>query len=158
DFHNPTGLVMSASDRAALVRACARAGTLLVVDETFSDLRLDGPELPPPVGAADTGANVATVGTLSKSGWGGLRMGWVRASRRLPGPVATRLAGVAAQHGLAVTPGPAFSVDGTFEQHIRLPYTLPPDDLRDAVARLAALADGLTAGSTGPEPRVALAV
>ena len=30
--------------------------------------------------------------------------------------------------GIAVTPGPAFSVDGTFERHIRLPFTLPPDD------------------------------
>jgi DNA-binding transcriptional MocR family regulator len=75
---------------------------------------------------------------------------------RLPAPVATRLAGVAATHGIAITPGPAFSVDGTFEAHVRLPFTLPPDDLRDAVARLAELATGLT--DRAPEPRVALAV
>lgn len=232
DFHNPTGLTMRAEHRHALARVCARAGTTLIADETFAELRLDGPALPPPLGAFDPAASVVTVGSLSKSGWGGMRVGWVRASRRLigelasvrasldmagsvldqlialellgdweavlsdrrtllrarraalldaieahapdwalrrpcggmaawvrlPAPVATRLAGVAAQHGIAITPGPAFSVDGTFEPYVRLPYTLPEDDLRAAVAELAELAAALTEGTAGPEPRVALAV
>jgi DNA-binding transcriptional MocR family regulator len=229
DFHNPTGLTMSAGDRSALARACARAGTLLVVDETFSELRLDGPALPAPLGAFDPGGSVVTVGTLSKSAWGGLRVGWIRARRRLigelasvrasldmagpvldqllalellgdwdavledrraqltvrraallealpptwkarrphggmsawvrlPAPVATRLAGVAATRGLAISPGPAFSVDGTFESHLRLPFTLPPDGIRSAVARLAEVAASLTEGAAAPELRAALAV
>jgi DNA-binding transcriptional MocR family regulator len=61
---------------------------------------------------------------------------WVR----LPGPDATRLAAAAAREGLVVVPGPAFSVDGTFERHLRLPFTLPPEELEGAVARLASLA------------------
>ena len=62
---------------------------------------------------------------------------WVR----LSAPTATRLAALAATEGIHVTPGPSFSVDGTFEQHVRLPYTLAPGDLEDAVARLAAIAE-----------------
>jgi DNA-binding transcriptional MocR family regulator len=42
DFHNPTGLTMAAADRAALALACARAGVVLVADETMAELRLDG--------------------------------------------------------------------------------------------------------------------
>jgi DNA-binding transcriptional MocR family regulator len=217
DFHNPTGLTMRAADREALALACARAGTVLIADETLSELRLDGPATPPPLGAFDPGGSVITIGSTSKAAWGGLRIGWIRATARtvrelvarrtavdmasplleqlvaiellrdwdtvlasrrallrprraalldaiaehapdwelrrprgglsvwarLPTPDATRLATAAARTGIAITPGPAFSVDGTFEHHLRLPFTLPPDDLRDAVRRLAALAASL---------------
>ena len=64
---------------------------------------------------------------------------------RLPSPVATRLASAAAREGLIVTPGPAFSVDGTFERHIRLPFTAAPEVLHEAVRTLAALAPRLGA-------------
>ena len=76
---------------------------------------------------------------------------WVR----LPAPVATRLASAAAREGLVITPGPAFSVDGTFERHLRLPYTAAPEVLRDAVAKLAVLAPRLGAEA---EPTVDHAV
>ena len=69
---------------------------------------------------------------------------------RLPAPVATRLASAAAREGLIVTPGPAFSVDGTFERHLRLPFTAAPDVLRDAVRTLAALAPRLGADVEPP--------
>jgi DNA-binding transcriptional MocR family regulator len=52
DFHNPTGLVMAPADRAALALACARAGTVLLADETTAELRLDGPEPPAPLAAS----------------------------------------------------------------------------------------------------------
>jgi DNA-binding transcriptional MocR family regulator len=216
DFHNPTGLTMGVAERAALGDACARAGTVLVADETCAELRLDGPRVPPPLAGAGDGAVIA-IGTMSKAAWAGLRVGWLRAtpglvaelaarradvdlaspileqllavelldrwdevlaSRRallrerrqallralaahapgwrvrrpagglstwvqLPAPIATRLAAVAAGEGIRVTPGPSFSVDGTFEQHVRLPFTLAPEELEDAVARLARIADAL---------------
>ena len=47
-------------------------------------------------------------------------------------------------------PGPAFSVDGTFERHLRLPFTAAPDVLRDAVRTLAALAPRLGADVEPP--------
>ncbi len=51
--------------------------------------------------------------------------------------------------GILVTAGPAFSVDGTFEHHVRLPYTAAPEVLEEAVRRLADLA-GRSEGMTGP--------
>jgi DNA-binding transcriptional MocR family regulator len=224
DFHNPTGLTMSAADRATLAETCARAGVVLVADETNAELRLDGPGLPAPLAAYDPGNAVVTVGSMSKAAWGGLRLGWIRATPRLvreltavradvdmasplleqllavelfarwdevlasrrallaprrealfaalaehapawtarrprggmsawvrlPAPVATRLAAAASRADLLITPGPAFSVDGTFERHLRLPFTAPPDDLRDAIRTLADLAPRVGAGT--PEP------
>ncbi|KOG91212.1 GntR family transcriptional regulator, partial [Streptomyces varsoviensis] len=58
------------------------AGTVLVADETMSELCLDpGIERPRPVCAFDpAGSAVITVGSVSKSFWAGLRIGWVRAA------------------------------------------------------------------------------
>ena len=73
---------MRAAAREAIAPTCARAGAVLVADETCAELRLDGPALPPPLGAFDAGGTVVTVGSMSKSAWGGLRIGWVRATAR----------------------------------------------------------------------------
>jgi len=81
DFHNPTGLSMGAADRETIATACARAGVVLVADETTAELRLDGPPSPPPLAAHDPG--VITLGSMSKSAWGGLRLGWIRATPQL---------------------------------------------------------------------------
>lgn len=85
DFHNPAGHLMTAQDRAALAPAAAAAGTRLVIDETFAELRLGhGPEsgwpaLPAPLAAWDQAGQVITIGSMSKTFWAGLRVGWVRA-------------------------------------------------------------------------------
>jgi DNA-binding transcriptional MocR family regulator len=225
DFHNPTGLSMSAAHRAALAETCARAGVALVADETNAELRLDGPAPAAPLAAADPGGAVLTIGSMSKAAWGGLRLGWIRAAPRLvrelaaaradldiaspvleqlvavelmgswdavlasrrallrprrdallaaltahapawsarrprgglsawvrlPAPVATRLAAAAAGRGLLVPPGPSFSVDGTFERHLRVPFTAPPEDLEAAVRTLAELAAGLGPVADAPD-------
>ncbi len=83
DYHNPTGQVMSEQTRARLVAAAHAAGSLLVVDETFSELRFDGPPLPPPVAAIDRHNRVLSVGSMSKAYWGGLRVGWIRGAPSL---------------------------------------------------------------------------
>jgi DNA-binding transcriptional MocR family regulator len=88
DFHNPTGLVMDASARRRAMRALERAGTLTVIDETFVELDLDGVALPPPAASFANGRTV-TVGSLSKSLWGGLRVGWIRADPALIHRMAT---------------------------------------------------------------------
>lgn len=80
DFHNPTGQLMPDLQRRQLVRAAAAAGTVLVVDETLRELNLDGSGTSP-VAAFSTA--VVTIGSLSKSHWGGLRTGWIRASEEL---------------------------------------------------------------------------
>ncbi len=43
----------------------------------------------------------------------------------------------ASRLGLDVPPGPRFGVDGTLERFIRVPYTLPDDQLAEAVELLA---------------------
>ncbi|WP_052658887.1 aminotransferase class I/II-fold pyridoxal phosphate-dependent enzyme [Streptomyces sp. MNU77] len=47
-----------------------------------------------------------------------------------------RLAVLAARHNLALTPGFYFSPDGTLDDYLRLPFTLPPEALDTAVDRL----------------------
>jgi DNA-binding transcriptional MocR family regulator len=75
DFQNPTGRLLDAPGRERLARALRRAGTTAVVDETFAELWLESPP-PPPLAAFGKGH--LSVGSLSKSFWGGLRIGWVR--------------------------------------------------------------------------------
>ncbi|MER7177007.1 PLP-dependent aminotransferase family protein [Streptomyces mesophilus] len=82
DFHNPTGALPDDDQRRALVDAARSAGTVLVVDETMSELWLEpGFEMPRPVCSFDpAGSSVITVGSASKAFWAGMRIGWVRAA------------------------------------------------------------------------------
>ncbi|MFI0224946.1 MocR-like transcription factor YczR [Streptomyces lydicus] len=230
DFHNPTGCLMPAPQRARLLHAAARTGTWLVIDETLADLALDVPAPPPFASHATPGGTgqVITIGSMSKTHWAGLRIGWLRAPARLvtelagqrvatdmggsvldqllalhllaragellplrleqlrgqraalaaalaehfpqwtwrlpPGglslwadlgaPVAAALAEQARDHGVRIEGGTHFATDpGIFEQRLRIPYTAPPDTLREAVRRMAAaLAEGLSPASTTPRP------
>lgn len=86
DFHNPTGQLMDDHTRAAVVRAAAYAGSYVLIDETFAELAFARP--PTPTARFDRDDRVITIGSLSKSHWGGLRVGWIRASE----PLVRRLA------------------------------------------------------------------
>ncbi|KOT61473.1 MULTISPECIES: MocR-like transcription factor YczR [Streptomyces] len=230
DFHNPTGCLMPESQRARTLRAAQRSGTWLVIDETLTELALDVPAPPPFACHAAPGGTgqVIVTGSMSKTHWAGLRIGWLRAPARLvtelagqrvatdmggsvldqllaldlldrseellpqrleqsrrqraaltsalaehlpqwtwhlpPGglslwvdlgePVAAALAERALDYGVRIEGGAYFATDpGIFEQRLRIPYTTPPETLREAVHRMAAtLADGLTSSSTGRRP------
>lgn len=78
-FQNPTGRTMDAADEERFAEAAARAGTLLLVDETTADLAIDGPV----AGPAFARDEVIRVGSLGKTVWGGLRIGWIRADAAL---------------------------------------------------------------------------
>jgi DNA-binding transcriptional MocR family regulator len=210
DHQNPTGLTLPQPDREALLALARATRTPLVIDEAIAGLHLE--QAPPaPVAALDpAGETVITIGSMSKTFWAGLRIGWVRAHpsliRRLaaaraaldisspvleqlmavellaqadeilerqrsaartrrdafahairtrfpawrfktPGgglclwveldePRSTALAAIADRHGLRLSAGPRFGVDGAFERHLRLPYSLPVDVLDEAAARL----------------------
>ncbi|TQJ37620.1 MocR-like transcription factor YczR [Streptomyces sp. SLBN-115] len=71
DFHNPTGMCMPTRVRERLGLACPT-----VVDETMADLALDVPG-PEPLALHMPAA--ISIGSVSKSVWGGLRTGWIRA-------------------------------------------------------------------------------
>lgn len=230
DFHNPTGCLMPDDERVRILRAAQRSGTWLVIDETLTDLALDVPAPLPFAAHATPGGTgqVITIGSMSKTHWGGLRIGWLRAPSQLvtelagqriatdmggsvldqllalallaragellpprlerlreqraalasalaehipkwtwqqPSgglslwvdlgePIASPLAEHALDYGVRIEGGAYFATDpGIFEQRLRIPYTTPPDTLREAVRRMAtALADGLPPSSASRRP------
>ena len=81
DFQNPTGVLVPTEQREAVATAARRAGTRLVIDESFIDLDLrdDRERLHRPAPVAGLDPSVISLGSLSKPVWGGLRVGWVRA-------------------------------------------------------------------------------
>ncbi|MDQ0735971.1 DNA-binding transcriptional MocR family regulator [Arthrobacter agilis] len=79
DFHNPTGAVMPVDQRERLMAAAERQDTVVVADETMAELRIDGNALPP---LAAYGPAVL-IGSMGKTVWGGLRIGWIRADEAL---------------------------------------------------------------------------
>ena len=80
DNHNPTGMSLPAADRKRLCDIISETRTRTVIDETLTDVWLDEP-VPAPVAASmSTRADLMmTIGSMSKSFWGGMRIGWIRA-------------------------------------------------------------------------------
>ena len=212
DFHNPTGRCMDAATRQTITDIAARTRTTLVVDETMLDLWFDAPP-PPPLAAFNPGAAVITLGSAGKSFWGGLRLGWIRASSRtisalaqardtldlgsplleqlatlwliensdtflptrrkmlverrnkcgellrehfpdwtfheaegglsywieLPGMLATQLAARAETIGINMGTGTRFGLSGAFDRYLRMPFSLEPEELEQALLRIKPL-------------------
>ncbi|MFN8076706.1 MAG: PLP-dependent aminotransferase family protein [Kineosporiaceae bacterium] len=88
DGQNPTGRLLTGAPRVALAQVLARAGVSVVVNETLADLDLRAhlglpctESAPAFAGLTPPGSGeVISVGSASKTFWGGLRVGWVRAS------------------------------------------------------------------------------
>jgi DNA-binding transcriptional MocR family regulator len=218
-YNNPTGTVLTARGRQAVVDIARRFHVPVVDDMVLSHLPLDGLATPPPLAHyAETGPLerrtdlVITVDSFAKIFWGGLRTGWLRASPglvnrlaraktitdlgsspvlqlvgvrlldaldetiearkielrtgleattsllarllpdweyslprggqvlwlRLPRGSARGLAAIALRHCVRVATGPALSPSETFDDYIRLPYTLPGTTLQEGLLRLAA--------------------
>lgn len=78
DFHNPTGRSMDRGLREHILELADGAGCIIVADETTAELSIEGDEPPPPLAAL---GQVITVGSLAKTVWGGIRIGWIRAER-----------------------------------------------------------------------------
>ena len=226
DNQNPTGLTLPAFDRKQLAHIISDTRTRTIMDETMTDVWLDEPVPAPAAAAMATRRDlVLTVGSMSKSFWGGLRIGWIRAERgtlatiaavrpsidmgtpiveqlaaailldnadnvlperreilqnrrarltsllrqhipdfqpgpgvggmalwvQLPSPMSSALSAAASRLGLDLPPGPRFGVDGTLERFVRIPYTLPDDQLAEAVELLARAWRTVT-GAAAPEP------
>ena len=227
DFQNPTGALMDAATREAVVAAARPAKTLVLADESFRDIPLDATvSLPPAVATFGDPTRVITFGSVSKSFWGGLRIGWIRAAAPivdrlamarslgdmsgavldqlivaewladpepalavqrarlaagaaalhrslaehlphwrpthpqggacvwvgLPGPYASELARLATRVGVRLAPGPRFGPDGTMESFLRLPFTLDPDRLDQALRRVATIEEEAATARTSAMP------
>ncbi len=91
DGQNPSGRMLLGPGRRGLATALADAHCTAVVDETLVELDLRAAlgggsapaALPEPFGAHLRRGAVVHVGSASKTFWGGLRLGWVRADRAL---------------------------------------------------------------------------
>jgi len=78
DFHNPTGALMDPQTRTHIAALAAGTGVTVIANETMRDIDLREPPAPAP-----RIRSAITVGSLSKSIWAGLRIGWIRAPARL---------------------------------------------------------------------------
>ncbi|MDI2033307.1 PLP-dependent aminotransferase family protein [Paenarthrobacter nitroguajacolicus] len=62
---------------------------------------------------------------------------------RLPSPCSTAFTVLAPDFGVRLAAGPRFGVGGAFEHYLRVPFTLPPEQLEVAVRALRAAQDKL---------------
>lgn len=76
NFQNPTGRTMTAEEVRAFVEGAQVAGTFLVLDETTAELDIDRDA---PAAVFPDSDRIIRVGSMGKTVWGGLRVGWVRA-------------------------------------------------------------------------------
>lgn len=79
--HNPAGTVMTTLRRQSLAAIADARKVTMFEDLTLADLTLGSDRPPPPVAAFST--HVVAIGSVSKLLWGGLRVGWIRASEPL---------------------------------------------------------------------------
>ncbi|SMG28889.1 MocR-like transcription factor YczR [Agreia pratensis] len=89
DFHNPTGESMSDELRERTIDQAMRAGTTLLIDETSGELDIDREGSYLPFAAYATPGDersVVSIGSVGKTIWDGLRVGWIRAE---PGLIRT---------------------------------------------------------------------
>jgi aspartate/methionine/tyrosine aminotransferase len=71
---NPTGAILDADARQAIIRASERSGAWILADEVYAGAELDGQVTPSFFGTTD---RVIATGSLSKAyGLPGLRIGW----------------------------------------------------------------------------------
>ncbi|MGE3063983.1 MAG: PLP-dependent aminotransferase family protein [Hyphomicrobiaceae bacterium] len=82
DFHNPTGVTLSAERRRHLVDLAKRFGFVIIEDDPYRRIRFEGVDVPTIKSFDDAGV-VISVGTSSKIVAPGLRLGWVIAARDL---------------------------------------------------------------------------
>ncbi len=80
DFHNPTGRSMPVEQRVRMLRMAERQGTVIVADETMAEMNIDRDWSPLPLAAYGP---AVLIGSVGKSVWGGIRVGWIRAERQL---------------------------------------------------------------------------
>lgn len=80
-FANPTGRTLTASRRAAVAEIAARYGVWVVEDDPYGELRYSGEPTAPLTAQPALAECGLHLGSFSKIGAPGLRIGWVRAPK-----------------------------------------------------------------------------
>jgi 2-aminoadipate transaminase len=75
-LQNPTGITTSVPRREAVVEICDRHGILIVEDDAYGEIRVEG-DRPPSYFKVGGGQGVLRLSTFSKMAAAGLRIGWV---------------------------------------------------------------------------------
>ena len=81
DYHNPTGVTMSAERRRALIEVCAEHRVLILEDAAYSEISFG--EKAASLYGLGGGHGVLRVSTFSKPIATGLRVGWVQATEEI---------------------------------------------------------------------------
>ncbi|MFJ4940813.1 aminotransferase class I/II-fold pyridoxal phosphate-dependent enzyme [Streptomyces pseudovenezuelae] len=89
-FHNPTARLIPTARRNDLVVAAHRQNLLIVEDDAYADLSLDGAETPPSLTALAQWDGALRLGTFSKTLAPGMRLGWLGGSPALCRQLADR--------------------------------------------------------------------
>lgn len=149
-FANPTGLTLPADRRREVARLVAEHGLWLVEDAPYSELRFAGEPVPPISADPALARHSIHLGTLSKIGCPGLRIGWMRAPEAIMESLSvvkqaadlhtSTLVQAAAAHYLAHA-----DLDGHLDR-VRAAYR----QRRDAM--LAAMPETMPAGTTWTRP------
>ncbi|RCG33327.1 PLP-dependent aminotransferase family protein [Sphaerisporangium album] len=88
-YHNPTGLLMSATRRRRIAELAAEHEVPVLEDNAYMTYHPESEAVPAPLAAyAPARAEMLSLGSLAKAVWGGLRIGWVRG----PAEIVQRLA------------------------------------------------------------------
>ncbi|MFF2496481.1 PLP-dependent aminotransferase family protein [Agromyces sp. NPDC058064] len=83
DFQNPTGRSLGEAGRERVLDAAARQGTVVLADETTAELDIDRAFDPLPLAAYGPPGTAVLIGSVGKTVWGGVRIGWIRAEPTL---------------------------------------------------------------------------
>ncbi|HWO68693.1 MAG TPA: aminotransferase class I/II-fold pyridoxal phosphate-dependent enzyme, partial [Umezawaea sp.] len=76
-FHNPTGKLVGTARRRELIAVAGDLGVLIVEDDAYAELDLDGGPPPRSMGGLAGYRGVIRLGTFSKTIGPGLRLGWL---------------------------------------------------------------------------------
>jgi DNA-binding transcriptional MocR family regulator len=76
NFQNPTGTTIPAATRKEILALARRAGTVVIENDLYGDLRYKGDDIPS-IKRMDESGDTILLGSFSKIAFPGLRVGWV---------------------------------------------------------------------------------
>lgn len=79
-IHNPTGRALALASRQAIAEGANRHGLVVIDDFATASLLVGDRPVPSGLTGLVDPEQLVTIGSMSKLFWGGLRIGWVRAS------------------------------------------------------------------------------